>query len=97
MANEQNAVPERDERRERMNRVRVGLTGLAVVLVLVFIATAIVTRISSNAIETPESRRANVQAAAETEGDEPLADLGVAPGATNDNAQANGAAGAVKN
>lgn len=82
MANEIETVSARDERQERMHRVRVGLTGLAVVLVLVFIATAIMTQISSNAVPAPGGSIVNN--AADAEPDEPLADLGVAPGASND-------------
>lgn len=59
-------------RDDRMQRIRVGLTGLAVVLVLVMLATAVLTRI------TPE---APVNGVVAVTGDEPLADLGVAPGA----------------
>ncbi len=59
-------------RDDRMQRIRVGLTGLAVVLVLVMLATAVLTRI------TPDMP-GNV--ASVSTGDEPLADLGVAPGA----------------
>ncbi len=58
------------DRRERMQRIRVGLTGLAVVLMLVFVATLLFTR-----LRAPETMN-NV---AEPSVDEPLADLGVAP------------------
>lgn len=68
------------ERRERMQRVRVGLTGLAVVLMLVFVATAIFTR-----VRVPET----VNSAIEQSSDEPLADLGVAPGAPDNEAAIN--------
>lgn len=60
------------DRRERMQRIRVGLTGLAVVLMLVFVATLVFTR-----LRAPEA----VSNISEPSGDEPLADLGVAPGA----------------
>lgn len=56
-----------------MQRIRVGLTGLAVVFVIVLVATAFLTRFSP-------SVEGNVVAAAGTS-DEPLADLGMAPGA----------------
>lgn len=65
-----------DDRHERMQRVRVGLTGLAIVLLLVFIATFAVSRLQGPA--------ANNSIAAES-GDEPLAELGVAPGASEEN------------
>ncbi|MBK8628822.1 MAG: hypothetical protein IPN84_01030 [Sphingomonadales bacterium] len=55
-----------------MQRIRVGLTGLAVVLVLVMLATAVLTQV------TPD---APLNGAIAATGDEPLADLGVAPGA----------------
>ena len=74
------------ETRGRMQRVRVGLTGLAVVLIIIALATAL-TRHDSNSIVAANS--ANV--AALPSKDEPLADLGVAPGAaiegTNQNDQ----------
>jgi len=63
-----------------MQRVRVGLTGLAVVLMLVFVATLVFTRVGA-----PET----VNGAAEQSGDEPLADLGVAPGAPENEAASN--------
>lgn len=89
MANIEDGVPAPVERQEKLNRVRVGLTGLAVVLVLVFLATTIISRISENAVATPESNAAaqNSGNAAQAE-DEPLADLGVAPGTSNDTAGA---------
>lgn len=59
-------------RDDRMQRIRVGLTGLAVVLVLVMLATAVLKGIM------PEVPGNNVSVST---GDEPLADLGVAPGA----------------
>lgn len=68
---------------DRMQRIRVGLTGLAVVLVLVMLATALVTRIM------PEQA---VNASVASTGDEPLADLGVAPGAPDNVEVANGTA-----
>jgi hypothetical protein len=65
-----------DDRHERMQRIRVGLTGLAVVLLLVFVATFAISRLQGPV--------ANNSIAAES-GDEPLAELGVAPGASEDN------------
>ena len=64
-----------------MNRIRVGLTGLAVVLVLVFLATAIISRVNGNI--APLAKGAAQNAAAGNAVDEPLADLGVAPSASN--------------
>ena len=59
-----------EDRKERMQRIRVGLTGLAVVLLLVLLATAIFSRFSS---------RDGNAAVADKSGDEPLSDLGVVP------------------
>jgi hypothetical protein len=73
--NRSSAVPGAD-RRERMQRIRVGLTGLAVVLMLVFVATLVFTR-----LRVPEAANNMVEASA----NEPLADLGIAPGAASDN------------
>ena len=76
------AVPGAD-RRERMQRIRVGLTGLAVVLMLVFVATMLFTR-----LRAPES----ANRVAKDSADEPLADLGIAPGAASDNQSNNATA-----
>jgi hypothetical protein len=59
-------------RDDRMQRIRVGLTGLAVVLLLVMLATAVLKGIM------PDMPGNSVSVST---GDEPLADLGVAPGA----------------
>lgn len=61
---------------DRMQRIRVGLTGLAVVLVLVALVTAVFNRVNTSAAPS-----ANVAAAKDNSKDEPLADLGVTPGA----------------
>ena len=66
-----------DDRKERMQRIRVGLTGLAVVLVIVLLATAFFTRINQQA--GPASNAAAAAAAADKAGDEPLSDLGIVP------------------
>lgn len=68
---------------QRMQRVRIGLTGLAFVFVLVLLATALVRRPSDEAPLT--GNLASQQNAAEAangaaEPQEPLAQLGVAPG-----------------
>jgi hypothetical protein len=63
-----------DGRRERMQRIRVGLTGLAVVLIIAILSTIVINRVNQNSGVTAG---ANV-------GEEPLADLGVAP-STPDN------------
>ena len=89
-----------------MQRVRIGLTGLAFVFVLVLLA-AVFTKasqeepITANMIEQARAGGRPVPAPGvnETEPKEPLAELGVAPGNADDNgsaaAPAPGAAGAA--
>lgn len=60
-----------------MQRVRIGLTGLAFVFLLVLLGTAI-----SNG--GPDGRATRAESAAEREPNEPLAELGVAPGQIDD-------------
>jgi hypothetical protein len=77
-----------------MQRVRIGLTGLAFVFVLVLLA-AVFTRASQEEPVTAnmiEQQRAQAQGAApapalvnEAQPKEPLAELGVAPGNAGDN------------
>jgi hypothetical protein len=62
---------EAEDRRERMQRVRVGLTGLAAILLVILLATVVLTQINQQA-----GGVTNVEA---KDGDEPLSDLGVAP------------------
>jgi hypothetical protein len=75
-----------------MQRVRIGLTGLAFVFVLVLLAAVFTSPseeqpITANLIEQQRASAAGASAnAAEAEPKEPLAELGVAPG----NADANG-------
>lgn len=77
--------PMADEGREdSMQRVRVGLTGLAVVLVLLAVATAIFRTVDS---QMPDNA-AVVAEGNEAEPDEPLADLGMAPKAPGENSVA---------
>jgi hypothetical protein len=71
-----------NDRQERMQRIRVGLTGLAVVLLIVALATAMFNRVGTSA----PSNVAENAAQAKAEKDEPLAHLGVAPGAANETA-----------
>ncbi len=77
-------ISNRDDRQERMQRMRVGLTGLAVVLLIVALATALFNR--AGTLATSNSAANATQPKAET--DEPLAHLGVAPGAANETAPA---------
>jgi hypothetical protein len=73
-----------------MQRVRIGLTGLAFVFLLVLLA-AIFTRpsaeepITPNTIEQQRLPGNTVAAAEEAEPKEPLAELGVAPGNADSN------------
>ena len=68
-----------------MQRVRIGLTGLAFVFVLVLLGTVFSRAseeepITANAIEQQLSLNMGAKAAEEAEPKEPLAQLGVAPG-----------------
>jgi hypothetical protein len=75
-----------EERLAGMQRVRIGLTGLAFVFVLVLLAAVFSSPsdeppITANFIEQSSSR----DAGAEAEPKEPLAELGVAPGNADTN------------
>lgn len=76
-----------------MQRVRIGLTGLAFVFLLVLLG-AIFSRasdeepITPNMIERQRDPRSIANGAAEAEPKEPLAELGVAPGNVDSNSQA---------
>jgi hypothetical protein len=66
-----------------MQRVRVGLTGLAVVLLIVALATAVLRTVDRQVVgNSPAPSTDN----SDKSKDEPLADLGVAPGAPAENA-----------
>jgi hypothetical protein len=69
-----------------MQRIRIGLTGLAFVFLLVLLGTAI-SRSGDEPVNNP------VEA---SEPNEPLAELGVAPGQGSDDNQANSAQNAVR-
>lgn len=80
-------IEAQDEAKERVQRVRIGLTGLAFVFVLVLIGAAI-TRWSAD----PPTANQVIANAMPSEPNEPLAEIGAAPGessaanaATNDN------------
>ena len=62
-----------------MQRVRIGLTGLAFVFLLVILGAAI-SRWSEDGPDVNPVAEANIDAEAEAEPNEPLAELGVAPG-----------------
>ena len=84
------AAEAKAEMNERMQRVRIGLTGLAFVFLLVLIGAAI-----TNWGDAPTNAAANLAIANATpaEPNEPLAEIGAAPGessaanAATDNAQ----------
>ncbi len=68
-----------DDRKEQMQRIRVGLTGLAVVLIIVVLASMLMSKIGD---QSQSENPANASKA-KRDSDEPLAHLGVAPGAAN--------------
>jgi len=65
---------------ERMQRIRIGLTGLAFVFLLVLLGTAI-SRSSEDSVASPSQN----ELAADKNPSEPLAEIGAAPGATLEN------------
>jgi hypothetical protein len=67
----------RVSKEERMQRIRIGLTGLAVVFLFVLLGTAI-SRSSEDPVAPPEQNELQ-------EPSEPLAEIGAAPGATTEN------------
>lgn len=62
---------------ERMQRIRIGLTGLAFVFLLVLLGTAISRSSEQDAVPPAQN-----ELASEKEPSEPLAEIGAAPGAT---------------
>jgi len=96
VANLSNQVPEIGESRERMQRVRVGVTGLAAVVLVVALATAIssgITRSAADAVTAPPPVVATLPpgGADASEKSEPLAELGVTPDAKDAQAPAKAA------
>lgn len=69
-----------------MQRIRIGLTGLAFVFLLVLLGTAI-SRSSEDSAVPPSQN----EMAADKEPSEPLAEIGAAPGATLENETSEGA------
>jgi hypothetical protein len=65
------------QREERTQRIRIGLTGLAFVFLLVLLGTAI-SRSTGDSAAPPVQNELK-------EPNEPLAEIGAAPGATQDN------------
>ena len=70
----------RVDREERMQRIRIGLTGLAFVFLLVLLGTAI-----SRSGEDGSPVPAQNELATPEEPNEPLAEIGAAPGTTGEN------------
>ena len=66
---------------ERIQRIRIGLTGLAFVFLLVLLGTAI-----SRSGEQPPAPAATNLSDNAAEPDDPMAELGIAPGQSSDNA-----------
>ena len=66
---------------ERMQRIRIGLTGLAFVFLLVLLGTAI-SRSSEDSTKPPPEQN---QLASDVEPSEPLAEIGAAPSMTQGN------------
>ena len=71
---------------ERMQRIRIGLTGLAFVFLLVLLGTAISRSSEQGVVPTDHN-----ELAADKEPNEPLAEIGAAPGATLENETSEGA------
>lgn len=65
----------RADKEERIQRIRIGLTGLAFVFLLVLLGTAI-----SRSSDDPLSPPMNEQLATPEEPNEPLAEIGAVPG-----------------
>ncbi len=65
---------------EGWRRVRVGVTGLAAIMLIVGLASAMFTRLALDTRGSPQN-----QAGRSSGNDEPMADLGVAPGAAVEN------------
>lgn len=75
---------------DRIQRVRIGLTGLAFVFLLVLLGTAI----SRSGADSPPAAPSANGMSANAEPEEPLAELGVAPGqSTSDNSADEGEPG----
>jgi hypothetical protein len=66
----------RADKEERMHRIRIGLTGLAVVFLLVLLVTAI-----GRSGDDAAAPSAQNELASPDEPNEPLAEIGAAPGA----------------
>ncbi|MBM7405829.1 MULTISPECIES: hypothetical protein [Sphingomonas] len=86
-------MPNANEQLSAMQRVRVGMTGLAVVLILILLASALVSSARNDApvvavgapnVETVANMTGTDKGVSTADaGREPLAELGIAPAATN--------------
>ena len=76
----------RADKEERMQRIRIGLTGLAFVFLLVLLGTAI-----SRSGEDPLAPPTQNELATPEEPNEPLAEIGAAPGTGTSTNEATGA------
>lgn len=79
------ADPIEEARQERLNRVRIGATGLASIVVIVLLAASFSGTASNEPELTPEAMAEQQEPAPENpdaaeQPQEPLAELGVAPG-----------------
>jgi hypothetical protein len=68
---------QRTNREDRVQRIRVGLTGLAFIVLAAAVGNAILTTLSDPEVTTASQ---NAAKAAAGSGEEPLVDLGVVPG-----------------
>lgn len=75
----------RVDKEERIQRIRIGLTGLAFVFLLVLLGTAI-----SRSGEDPLARTTQNDLATPEEPNEPLAEIGAAPGTGTSTNEASG-------
>lgn len=71
------------DRKESWRRIRVGLTGLAGILLLIGLTSAMLERLSPRTPEPVVAAGDAVGNVADVPKDEPLAELGVAPGAAD--------------
>jgi hypothetical protein len=84
MADEIQPNDTKQERGARMQRLRIGLTGLAIVLLVVALSTVIYTRFNRQADLADGNVTGNVSANVSDPANEPLAELGVVPGTAVD-------------
>ncbi len=89
-----------DEKAQAMQRVRVGMIGLLAVILLIGLASALLSGVRDDRAQQAAggsnaavvANMAAIDTALGNESDEPLADLGVAPGSASVDAGGNGQA-----